>query len=388
MPAVASISIEYGSFSSFTQTPPNNGLYINPVNSRTLAQYALYNRDFPDENFKLSDNEYLSYVGGFLTEEDKINFKNSDFILRNTTNQQGGNLYVSGTSKFFSNINVADIDGNSKNNIRNVRRIKDVGDLRVTTYDTDAMTVGDFKNYLYQPGMIVYYKGTLDSIRANLPFWRVCAPPDAGQTFTTPAGQTVTVPNLFSKFIPAAQPTDVTPPGNSYKTTETGGYDAIKLSVEEMPKHNHNIILRISGDEDPQLGGIQTFRKSGGTITQEYSRARACSYKGASCTCGMEHIGKKRHCWDGGVTGISEICASTVTCKRTGPFISFVNAVDVTSVTGISITGYLHRVIKNKPFPAKIVRQGELFKGSSLSHENRPMFYTLIPIIYVGKGAQ
>lgn len=390
MPAVASISIEYGKFSSFTQTPPNNGPFINPVNSRVFAQYALYNRDYPDQNFKIDDNTYLSYLGGFLTEDSKINFKNSDFEIRNTTASRGGNLYVSGTSKFFSNINVADIDGNPKNNIRNVRRIKDVNDLKVTAYDSDALSVGDFKKYLYHPGMIVYYKGTLDSIRSTLPFWRICAPPDSGQIYTTPEGQTVVVPNLFSKFIPCSQPVDTVPDGGSYKTENTGGFDAIQLTLDEMPIHNHSIVLTITGQEDPVLGGAQTFRAgnaddSSGKVNLSYSQARLCNYKGGSCKCTVGHVGRRRRC-DVDFLGVEIWCGTTVTCSRGGPNYDYVAAVNVTSVTSLNINSYSYRLLKHQYFPARITRQGETLKGNDVSHENRPMFYTLIPIIYVGEA--
>jgi hypothetical protein len=392
MPIVATISLDFARFSSFAETPPNQGLYRNPVSPRNFARYSLYNRDFPLENFKINDNAYLTYEGGFLTEDDKINFKNSDFEIRTVAGtNQGGNLFVSGSSKFFSNIDILTRDGEPKNHVTNVRRLQDVNDLKVNTYDTDAMTVGDFKNYMYQPGMIMFFRGTFDFIRNNLPYWRICALPDANQTVTSYTGQQVTIPNLLGKFFPGSQPVDVlNPTPNGYLTGNIGGHDAIKLTLEETPIHNHNVKISLTGQEKPTLTGHTTFFNTGGTITVSNSYARTCSVLNKTCTCGCKETGRRTSCTCGEVCepfgGNCWCCGrkTTVFCGGTGPNVTTTAPSNVTSVTSLNITTYKWRTIKSNHIPALITSQGESDRGGGLAHENRPQFYTLIPIIYVG----
>lgn len=405
MGAVASINIDYARIGDFDQPLP---LDVKPLNPITVAQYCLYNREFPD--FKLFDTPYLSYPGGFVTENDKITFKNSDLTIRrisSSASSAGGNLTVSGNANFFRNINLLTESGQIFNTVRNIRRLNNLEELNSASYNTEPIAIGDFKRFFFQPGMITWYNGTYENVVTNMPFWRVCGPPDSGITsqvrYADGSTGTITVPNLFSKFIPGGVPSDRT--SALYKTGQTGGVDAVRLSIQEMPIHNHSVLLSTINTGAPALGGVTKFLNGSGTVTSANNAiARTCSYKSYSCggcRCGSSNcqdvcvarctgcrwrVCVFRRCWC--VIPGSRFCCRYQrqgTCRTIANCaFSYTGAVNVTMVTSVTVTNYNFRRLKFSTTAPSITTQTEENRGSGLAHENRPMFYGLIPIIYVG----
>lgn len=389
MGSVATINVDYARIADFDQTIP---LDQKPLNSLNFTRYGLYNRDFAGQNFKLEDHAYLSYEGGFVTQGDRVNFKKSDLLVRPSTTTGGGNFFVSGSSTFFSNINLISETGTVANTVRNIRRLETLTELNGTEYNKDAISLGDFKRFFYQPGMIVFYNGTWENLRDNMPFWRICAAPDAGSVVSVKyanntTGQ-ITVPNLLGKFIPGAGYT-----GSNYNIGNTGGSDAIKISLDQVPIHKHDVAVTVTGDEPPVFSsnplGVNTFYSGGGAVVPSYSSGRDCTYKSATCECrctcntscrcrGTED--SRRDCGSG--CGDGRRCWTSQGYR--GARTSY-NGVDyrISAVTAVTIDSYTFKKLKFVTQPPT-VSQTEQIKGENVSHENRPRFYGLIPIIYVG----
>jgi hypothetical protein len=382
MPRIAKISVDYSDFSDFEDA--NKRKSNKPVNTLTLARYCLYNRDVP--GFGLNDGPHLAYNGGFITQESKINTKYSDLqIKRSSTNN--GNLYVSGSSIFFRGISLGRNSSlQPTSNIKNARRIENINELVGNTYDRDPLTIKDFKNFMYHPGMITLYNGTWEDVRDKMPFWRICALPDAGKDVvtTTPEGESITikVPNLLGKFFPGSQPTDVTSPTGEYdyKSGNNGGHDAIKLIADEMPTHNHNVQVTWSGDTPPVISGLGSFIYGGGELNVSRTSSRSCLERGASIACGCSSQCNTR-CLD-------DDCDSTSRTHKCHPIgtgaLTPLGAISTSTVTSLNIESYSFRTLRINTELPKITLQTQQTIGANGQHENRPQFFGLVPIIYVG----
>lgn len=397
MAAVATINVDYAKISDFDQTIP---LDQKPLNPLTLANYLLYNRDYSTSNYGINNHQYLAYEGGFLTQGDKVNFKKSDFFIRKSVNStSGGNLSVSGSSLFLSNINLTSEDNKILNTAKNVRLLTDVTELNSTIYDKDAISLYDFKRFFYQPGMMVYYNGSWENLRDNMPFWRICAPPDSGSVvnvvYANGTKGSVVVPNLIGKFIPGASYN-----GSSYNIGAAAGVDAVQITEDQMPIHNHSIVVTVSGDERPVFSSspvASKFYSGGGIITTTAGRTQACSVAYATCHCSCDARGcscdcscrrgadracrngcncDDPECGDGGVQCSTE-------CTRGASTIKTLDLQERSAVSSITIDSYTFKKLKFTTSPPTL-SQSEQTLGSSLAHENRPKFYGLVPIIYVG----
>lgn len=391
MPSVATISVDYSNFNDFVDL--NRRRTDRPVNALNFAKYCLYNRDLPD--FGLNNSVYLSHVGGFITQDNKLNIKYSDLQIRKSTSTSSdGNLHVSGSSDFFKGVSLG-VNSASQptSTIKNARRLASVNDLKSTVFDKDPLTIKDFKNFMYHPGMITFYNGTWEDVRDKMPFWRICALPDAGRVVKTltPEGREIeiTIPNLLGKFLPGAVPVDRPDPGmNNYKTGDTGGHDAIKLIPEQMPTHDHNVNVQVTGDQPPVFGGLGNFYYSGGDTSQRNSWGRACLYQNivGKCSCKVgtcstkcvktcKNKKDKEYCCEG--RRKAECSASNGGLTRTA-------ATAVASVTQVTIDNYTFRTLRLTNTKPVIVSETQSVIGGDGQHENRPQFYGLVPIIYVG----
>jgi hypothetical protein len=94
MPAVAQISVDFATHDNIIRN--NNQLQssVKAVSPLALSRYSLYNREIGISNrFGLNDVGNLEYVGGFITAGDRINYKHSDFQIRQNLDVDQG-IYV------------------------------------------------------------------------------------------------------------------------------------------------------------------------------------------------------------------------------------------------------------------------------------------------------
>jgi hypothetical protein len=420
---VATINIDYANNTHFNQSVP---LDSKPLNAKIFAEYCLYNRGL--NNFGIDNRAYLAYEGGFVTIEDKINFKKSNLEITKTfpSNSSGGNFIVRGESSFLGDIDIKSGINIVENTIINVRHLESIDELTSTAFDKDPISIKDYKRFHYQPGMIIFYNGTWENLRDNMPFWRICAAPDAGTQVTArfADGQTeqITIPDLLGKFIPGARPGDINQTSDTnYTTKDVGGFDAISLNIDQVPSHNHDVVVTITGDEAPEFTGVKKFISGGKVITvgtTDY--ARKCAASSISCTCvatGKYKCRCTNSCpndcqGDQPVTGCwrDKACPSGLCSQKKGPedwtgcdcyggdrSITWDCGIDrrkslaggaagggANSVTQVNINSYLFRTLKFESFLPVKTSETEDDIGNGQPHENRPKFYGLIPIIYVG----
>lgn len=301
-------------------------LSITPYN---LSRYFLYNRDLPPNtlNGRLI-NDYIRYRGGFITAGNKINSKYSNFTTNDTIT-----VYL--TSNFHSGLNMLD------NRIRDLRRLGTIGILTGETRDNEALTVGDFKKFSYYKGMIMMWSGTHDQLTKNLPYWRLCAPPHSD---SSPVN-TVVVPNLQGKFIMGGRSAGSASP----KVGDTGGGNRIKLVVDNLPTHKHNYNIVLAGAQG-SLGPNTTFYTGPNTITN------------GNNTQQHAHTGK-----DG-----TQVISDTINLVTRNP------------ITNTEITIPPQQSVQFRR-PSSISPNTEN-RGGDETHENRPPFYALAYIIYVGSN--
>jgi len=392
MPEIAKISVDYSNFNDFTIADRRKS--NKPINALTLARYCLYNRDLPD--FGLNNSVYLAYTGGFITQESKINTKYSDFQIkrRSTSN---GNIYVSGASNFFGGISLGrNASSQATSNIKNARILNNIDELKGSNFNNDPLTLKDFKNFMYHPGMITLYNGTWEDVRDKMPFWRICALPDAGAIVntTSPGGDpiTVRVPNLLGRFLPGSQPVDI-PEGGEYfyKTGNTGGHDAIKLNVSQVPRHDHNVNITWTGDEPPIVTGLGNFARGGGIISVVNETGRRCNFRRVRPKCGCKNGTCTTRCIEEDKNKKCTKTASTSECKNLNNdqgVLEYTSSKNIATVTSLNIESYGLRTLKLNNRLPRIISQTQQTVGSDGQHENRPLFYGLVPIIYVGVKRQ
>lgn len=371
MPRVSEIAANFATTNSFI--PPVDLISVSPL---TLARYALRNRD--RTGFGQNDFTYLSYEGGFITEINKINTKLSDFNIKNNSN-----LFVNDSTFFKENINLLNQTGVPQT-IQNIKNLDGPGAFAGSTFDNDTLTLGDWRKFLFEPGMIMLWNGTFEELERDLPYWKLCAPPHSGQTFWG-----TTVPNLLGRFIPGSIPSpvgdDITPivqgNTNGYRTGNTGGFDFVTLSIPEMFKHKHNVTM-VANNPAPQITGQATFAYGGGDYTVSANSRGAnngatleCAYTDGSCSincnCPQCDGGTQRNC---AVLG----CTSRYTGGT--------EAQDVAIINGFSMKAYSTSTVSlDNPQIPRIDSQTEDTIGGTQPHENRPMYYALAYIIYVGE---
>jgi hypothetical protein len=332
------------------------------ITPSTLAGYFLYNRDLGiPGNFGLNDKIYLNYPGGFITVDDRLNTKFSDFNIQK-------NLSVMLSSTFVVGFDMRNINGVNSNRIKRVSGVSNINNLNSKRFDNDALTVGSFKNFWYHKGMIMMWSGTYEDLKTHLPFWRLCAPEDLN------TGGDVPVPNLQGRFIMGGSynnytSTDNFQPPRSFSTPtrlgSIGGENFVSLNDSKfLPSHKHNYMLQMSGGfvslfaqrDGEEVGQILqagsvglSFVKGGGNVL--YGEPNTVIHSGGAET---------------GTTGGTLETWATINSVTRLPFIS----------TYIS---HQHNNIRvTRP------SQGREDRGGSSPHDNRPPFYALAYIIYVG----
>lgn len=352
---------------------------INPL---IVAKYALYNTDRPDEDNGTTNNLYLAYEGGFITQGDKINNKRSSFELR-------GNLTVRQNVSFHKNVDL------KNNSVRNIRQkgsgfINDT--FRSTLYDSEPLTVGDFRNYAFPRGTIMMWSGTYEELYFNLPNWRLCGRPDSN----IGSENGVTIPNLEGYFVIAANYTTntYTPLDNvsqafgssiTLSIGVTGGTNAGFINLSQMPLHKHDINHTISG-------GINTFLSNGVAppVANQIDIYRGGSTGGGdlSRTTGVAKdlcLSVCPTCGQGGCVSVNAgSCCQSSTCGCSpGANQRFTTVRSVP--TSISMTAATQGTLTYSDPTMEGGVQQELNIGNNLSHENRPPFYVLGYIINVGR---
>ena len=374
MRPVARISIEYANLGDFqsisNRAGPKDLIVVNPL---TIANYALRNRD--KAGFGLNDPEYLTYDGGFLTEDDKLNIKYSNFEIKNTSTS-GGNFSALDVSVLYSDINI------NQKLVSNLKTLDTPENFLSPKTDNNPLTVKDFKDFNFYPGQIVAWQGSWDKLKIELPNWRLCAPPDSGKLINN-----IRIPNLLGDFVIASQPTDLKDPNGTYGEDQpftgiTGGVDAVWLNETQMPRHTHTVDLSAT-DIKASLTGSNTFVYDGGFAKRTAGTARNCTHKSMTCCCRFNNRVWK-DCW---AVGWQTFCKMKCECQTYCSSNSYQNASNVNaSVYGNFTQGsYQKRRLQwDGSNGVKITSQTEQNRGGSNAHENRPEFYTLAYIIYVG----
>lgn len=363
----ATLSINYGDIFDVQNTQDVLGVAGLDISQRddiavcptTLAQYFLYNRttEGRGSNFGLNRPEYLNYPGGFITTESRVDTKHSDLHVEK-------NLFVSLTANFNTGFDMRNFEvGKTTARLTNIRRLPSIDILVNQSREDEVITIGDFKKYHYYPGMIMMWSGTFADLQRYLPFWRLCAPPDAGSSFPG-----VTVPNLLGRFIMGGSYSDYTskdnftPPRNFGTPTKigiAGGEDFVKLVPNNLESHNHENYIDFTGgyadlwsvDEgttSPRRG--LTFYTDGGTFKPQ---TPLVSHSGGSPGGNNTTQGP----WTT-IDGVTRETFATTTISRT-----------------------YTPVVLTRP---SLQRDDRENRGGDLVHENRPPYYALAYIIYVG----
>lgn len=338
-------------------------LSITPT---VLSRYFLYNRSLGiSSNFGLNDESYLNYSGGFLTVDSKLDTKFSDFSIEK-------NLTINLSSVFVKGFDMRNINGVNTNRITNIKSVERINDLISQNFDNEAISVGSFKRFWYHKGMIMMWSGSYNDLLQYLPFWRLCAPPDSGNTING-----VSIPNLQGKFIMGGSYQNYTsydnfnPPRAFSSTTigSEGGQNNVTLTIANLPPHNHSYNI-VTGDGTVSVstreGSPPTFYTSGGGILGGGNTT--FDFTGPPRLRRRDRPNQRLH---SGGTGSDDFNTTE------GPW---------DTIATIARDNILSTIISNTHDPIKFERlsQGQEDKGNGESHENRPPFYALAYIIYVG----
>jgi microcystin-dependent protein len=339
------------------------------ITPAVLSQYFLYNRSFGQvNNFGLNNESYLNYTGGFLTVENKINTKYSDFSIEK-------NLTVNLSSTFVKGFDMRNINGVNTNRIVNVKSINNVKDLISKNFDNEAITINAFKTLSYARGMIMMWAGSYEDLRKHLPYWRLCAPPDSGSNIGG-----VFVPNLQGKFImggsymgSASSYDNFNPPRLTSIPTvigTEGGQNRITLEISNLPPHTHSYNIATSG-------GVTSIFTSEGLPTTFYTDGGGITGLTRQIYIGGRYRGRFR----------------TVSNLKSHSGGSATDDFNTTALTSDGVIGYISRnpffftTIGNTHEPIVVERlttSEDENRGGGKSHENRPPYYALAYIIYVG----
>jgi len=314
-----------------------------------VARYFLHSRNLGrNTNFGENIQDHLKYPGGFLTTGNKVNSKFSDFTVEQ-------NLTVSLSSNFNRGFDMFNKNGINSNRITNLRRIDTSFVFSGGSRDNELLTVGDFKKYGYVKGMIMMWSGTYEDLTKHLPLWRLCADPDQGVDNING----ITIPNLQNRFIMGGsytpyQSMDNFSPQRSFSSPtvigDQGGTPAVFLTQAQLPQHNHDFQFSVSGG-DSTISAVEVSNNIEGVAasTTFMSSGRLLSFAGSAL------IGS-----------------------------SFNYTVSV--VNGLTQTGFASTTfsISYTPITFNRTSAGLEDRGGTDSHENRPPYYALAYIIYVG----
>lgn len=387
-PAVGQINLNFTSLEAIQNVENINPIFtpLQPVSELisplTVAQYALYNTDLEDDNFGLDNIDYLGYRGGFITAGNKVNTKLGNFTIT-------GNLTAHEIGYFYKSINV------NNTPIKNIKRKGSFANFVNEVYNTtdndgEVLTVGDFREFRYPLGVVMLWSGDFATLQNHLPYWRLCAPPDSGNTVNG-----VFVPNLEGSFVIGAgySKTELAPleGDNLYQPLDnnltnfgtisslniglTGGYNGVYLTTGEIASHNHDISHAVTGGETTLTSSKNTLTlyNSGGNFTVNIKTASNRCYSNKpfpGCTDCTPN-GSPPSCW---CTGGAPKYVSTF--YETGRSVS----------DKIEVIPFITTTVSVVDNPLTVTSITETSLGNNVSHENRPPFYTLCYIINVGQG--
>jgi microcystin-dependent protein len=402
MPAIGQINFNFASLEEVQNTENLNGVDTPSQREETavspliLAQYVNYNRDLEAENFGTESYEWLAYKGGYITAGNKLNVKQSSLTITQ-------NLTVRNNTRFKQDIDLV------FNHITNIKRQGNINLAPIdfvnkvylnigTDYsEDDAMTVGDFREYSHTKNLIMAWSGNYSDLVANLPYWRLCAPPDSGSTING-----VVVPNLEGYFILAGGYSDAPSEGtiNTYTPLDdrgrqmegtinlsighTGGHNAVALTINEMFKHSHDVLFTISGGtvnitSNPVTSPPLTFITGRGDVKTTGVSLRNTCVTGEYFTCKCDGDCKNCTCW-AFIFPYPCCCGSCSSNKECGSSnvasASSLTKVDVSDIETGSVGLPDNKIVGNI--------NNQTIRGNNEAHENRPPFYVLGYIIYVG----
>lgn len=307
-PAIGQINLQIASYEDITNLPnlSDTGIATGPsnidkgVSPLAVTRYALFNALLEAENFGLDDVEYLKHTGGFITQENRINIKKSDFTIT-------GTLTVEGNTSFYKGLNMG------FKQIYNVARLPATGPDPTNlpnnpTNNNNIVAVGDVRERAFRKGMIMLWSGTREELYRNLPYWRLCGPPDSNR-YVNSIENGVFIPNLEGRFIVGAA---YGPTNNSYNLKylnstnsqainlsigSVGGHHAWTLTVNQIPAHKHNVLFKVEGGNITLTSTKNTFtlykkttddpnRPSGWISTSSANAKVACLASRPTPRCG------------------------------------------------------------------------------------------------------
>lgn len=218
-------------------------------------------------------NRNVTIVGSNQSSQEFFKITNSSGVGKFSVDSATGNTNIQGTlnvesfSTFTDNIT---LDGGA-NKFQNERRVIGVRRFNdslemfgTTSYDEDALAVGDFKLYAFQKGMIILWNGNIVKDGNNVLVnpsggWALC---DGGSG--TWNGQNFSTPDLRARFIVGAgenlSSNNDSIPDNpkNYTKGATAGINYHKLTISELPQHNHD-----SGGSSAAAATISTDTSGG-----------------------------------------------------------------------------------------------------------------------------
>lgn len=394
---ISYLSINYASVFQIQNTPDIIGVTPGSpqrddllVSTESIARYFLYGRTLDSsKNFGLDDQVYLNYPGGFITVQDKINSKWSDFGVT-------GTLTVVQSSFFNQGINMQNVNG-TLNRIFNVRRVANADGYYEGVYDNDALTIGDYRTFSFVPGMIMAWSGAFSSLRIDLPLWRLCGPPDVPENalFTTVNTDTgsINIPNLQSRFImggryaqhgsylafdqngqtaglSAIRTTIDGRPDGAFTTTNVGGSNSVTLNtITQLPQHDHAYAFEIGGSTTT-VTETENFLEAAASISvsQRYSHSQGDP---ATRQTALDSVRRTNLILDRLLIRNSPLIIEKVQTALNGT-VTITTPTTHTNTNTYAYSGFINASssLENR--------------GSNGSHENRPPYYALAYIVYVG----
>lgn len=188
-------------------------------------------------NNDLTINKNFTLVGSNSPATETFRILNESSVERFTVDSANGNtsiqgtLNVEGSSTFASSLTM-DGGGDSAETRRIVglRRftsgVSGNTEFANTSYDNDALSVGDFKRFTFTPGLIMLWGLRQNNIPNG---WVICN----GGTYTNSLGQNFVTPDLRNAF---PYGTD-----NFGIVNTLGGEPRVTLQKSEMPSHIHSL---------------------------------------------------------------------------------------------------------------------------------------------------
>jgi microcystin-dependent protein len=230
---------------------------LNVVSSMTIGN-----------NLTLNNGNFIINTGSPLSEKFKVLHASGNTSIAGTLSV-GSSTSIVGITTTSNRINMT---GGANNNaperrITGVRTLASITEFNSSTYDNDAITVGDVKKYGFKEGMIMMwsvpsgqnYSTFFNSNGVGIGImtgWQICNGLNGS-------------PDLRDRFVVGA--------GSSYSLNDRAGVNAVALNVNQIPAHNHNssnsttnedISISISGNT--QGGGAHGHGlQAGAVITQD-----------------------------------------------------------------------------------------------------------------------